>query len=115
MTLRAIAALACLVMIVGAESTSAADLKAGVIAGFIGPETCQAWHASDRDSSENAVKVNWVLGFVYGRAAARKRDFPVPVQTTDIWDRVDRKCRRDPWKQIGTVAYEIERDLLAKR
>lgn len=115
MTLKATAALACVVMFAGAGSASAGDFKAGVMAGFVGSADCHTWDATERKSSENAVKVSWVLGFLYGRAADRKRDFPVPVETTDIWDRVDRKCRQEPRKQIGTVAYEIERDLLAKR
>ncbi|WP_374578231.1 hypothetical protein [Phenylobacterium sp.] len=109
------AVLACVLMLGFADLAVAGDFKAGVAAHYVGQGTCMGWNVADREGGANSAQVNWVLGFLYGRAAYRKRDFRVPIDTAEVWNRIDRKCRSDPRKQIGTVAYEIERELLARR
>ena len=109
--------LAALALLGSAPSATAfpVDIKGGVDVRFLDSGLCRAWRHGAKRSAADDLQLNWVLGFLSGRATARGRNYLAKVSNEQVWAMVIDKCAAMPGSPLGTAAYGIERDLLKRR
>lgn len=78
---------------------------------WLGSNRCGTWPSGTRITSQNAADFNWVLGFLSGLAREKGENYLAGTSHQQLWTMVIAKCAAKPGSQLGTIAFEIERDL----
>lgn len=85
---------------------------------YMGDLTCGGWRSSapgNFGAVPKAVLLNWVLGFLVGRTAERGDDLLATVQISSIAAWLDDYCERQPLESLIKAAFDLEKELLARR
>lgn len=97
-------------MLFGAGGALAADR--GVNVKYMGETSCGAWrHDLRHDDIRKAAVLNWVLGFLSGRAMDSGRDVLAMTDQASISAWLDNYCRANPLESVVTASFELEREL----
>lgn len=83
---------------------------------WFGSLRCSDWHADKRADGDtgNALKTQWVMGFLSGRGALRNKGL---LETTDgnqvsAW--LDKYCHEHPLDGMVEASYRLETELIAR-
>lgn len=84
---------------------------------WMGDATCAGWRNAPRDfnSIQKSVLLNWVLGFLSGRAAERNDDILARVEVSSIAAWLDDYCAANPLDYLVTASFELEKALTRRR
>jgi hypothetical protein len=98
-------------------STSAvAQDQAVTTTRFMGNLTCGGWRAapSSHLTIEKAALLNWVLGFIAGRAMYREIDLLANVDQASVAAWLDDHCAKNPLDGLERAAILLEAALLRR-
>lgn len=98
-------------------STSAvAQDEAVTTSKFMGNLTCGGWRAapSSHLMIEKAALLNWVLGFIAGRASYREIDLLANVDPASVAAWLDDHCASNPLDGLPRAAFLLEAALLQR-
>lgn len=101
-----------------ASSTTAASAQQQAIQNrWMGDATCGGWRAAPADYNQlqKAALLNWVLGFLSGRAQPGVRDVLDDTQVSSVVAWLDNYCADNPLDYLVTAAFELEKVLIARR
>ena len=90
------------------------NIKNGPQAAWLGSGQCGDGRTNAKRKPEEDIQLNWILGFLSGRAASGGRDFLANVSNDEIWRMAAVTCAAQPHSLLGTIAFGIERDLIAR-
>lgn len=102
---------------IASSTTAASAQQRSVQSRWMGDATCGGWRAAPADFNQlpKAALLNWVLGFLSGRAEPGDKDFLADVQVSSIAAWVDNYCAANPLDYLVTAAFELEKVLIARR
>ena len=81
---------------------------------YVGPGSCGAWsqlRGLQVTQPAKAVPLNWILGYLSGRAAATGFDLldVVDIESASVW--IDNYCQANPLDFLGTAAARLGDEL----
>lgn len=78
----------------------------------MGEISCGSWPAGKQLTDiEKAAKLNWILGFLSGKAFESDTDLLAVVDVASISLWMDNYCRQNPLDSIVSGSFELEREL----
>jgi len=100
---------------VAADSATAPAPPSTPAFSVMGPSSCAKWpKAAKVTSSAKAAPLNWVLGFISGRAAENNLALLEMMDPEAVGAWMDSYCQANPTDNLPNAAVELERQLTAK-
>ena len=109
-----LAVMALLITTPGCAPENINKMKRGVEVVHLGSVECGSLNADRTTSPDHSEKLNWTLGFLSGLAVSKQENYLEGRTAEQLAVMITKKCQEKPFNSLGTVAYEIERELLSQ-
>ena len=77
--------------------------------------SCGSWRFNGKAGDPMvAIQLNWILGFLSGRASSTQVDLLANVDGPSVKLWVDNYCRANPLDDLVKASYSLERELASR-